>query len=548
MKYLIILMLFVISIHGQNFQWAKKSGGVSDDWSNHVTSDIHGNAYITGKFKGPAQFETQTLHSTGIYDFYVAKYNAAGSLLWVKQAGSTSVYGKIEGSSVCVNSLGDVFVTGFYDSTINFGNGFFVSAEGHAYDMFVVKYNNTGMIQWVISCGGNSQDYANDIIADANGNTYITGQNYGPAQFGSFFIPTSGGFTAKINSTGIFQWVKGGNFASYAIAFDNSGNPVITGTFSNTVSFGNITFSANGKAAFAVKYNVNGNEISGIQSSGSIDGIFPMDISILITNEIYICGFYYQNIQFGSTNLVSAGNEDCFIANINPSMNWDWAKSGGGLESDVFDGISIAPNEKLYVTGSFRSNANFSGINLINTGQNHDIVLASYEPDGDILWAISAGTSSGRGMGVSAENPGFVYFTGYFSGSLSLPGGVTIISNGANDNYLAKMDSSFISVIGLGNSFPEKYNLSQNYPNPFNPSTTINFDLLVAGFITLKVYDVLGREIAVLINSIQQAGKHNVSWDASSFPSGVYFYKLIVRQAGSSTGEYTAAKKMILIK
>jgi hypothetical protein len=85
------------------------------------------------------------------------------------------------------------------------------------------------------------------------------------------------------------------------------------------------------------------------------------------------------------------------------------------------------------------------------------------------------------------------------------------------------------------------FNLSQNYPNPFNPSTTINYTIPKAGFVQLRVHDVLGREIAVLVNKNQQKGKYEVTFNASSFTSGIYFYKL-------QSGSFTETKKLILLQ
>jgi hypothetical protein len=85
------------------------------------------------------------------------------------------------------------------------------------------------------------------------------------------------------------------------------------------------------------------------------------------------------------------------------------------------------------------------------------------------------------------------------------------------------------------------YALAQNYPNPFNPKTTIEFDLPHAGYVTLKVYNVLGEEVATLVASNHAAGTFNVSWDASDRPSGVYFYRL-------TAGEYVQTKKAVLMK
>jgi len=96
------------------------------------------------------------------------------------------------------------------------------------------------------------------------------------------------------------------------------------------------------------------------------------------------------------------------------------------------------------------------------------------------------------------------------------------------------------SLIKNNNEIKE-YKLSQNYPNPFNPTTKINFAIPKSGFVTLKIYDILGREIKTLVNEIKQAGNYTVDFNASEFSSGVYFYRL-------EAGAFSETKRMLMIK
>ena len=97
------------------------------------------------------------------------------------------------------------------------------------------------------------------------------------------------------------------------------------------------------------------------------------------------------------------------------------------------------------------------------------------------------------------------------------------------------------SIYGRPSESVSEFKLDQNYPNPFNPSTSISYQLPANCFVSLKVYDVLGREVATLVNERQRAGNHNVRFDAAKLVSGVYFYCLIA-------GNFTATKKLILVK
>jgi hypothetical protein len=88
---------------------------------------------------------------------------------------------------------------------------------------------------------------------------------------------------------------------------------------------------------------------------------------------------------------------------------------------------------------------------------------------------------------------------------------------------------------------PREFTLSQNYPNPFNPTTTIKYGLPIDAHITLKLYDVLGREVLTLVNELAKAGYHYSTFDASRFASGVYFYRI-------QAGQFSQTKKLILVR
>lgn len=98
-----------------------------------------------------------------------------------------------------------------------------------------------------------------------------------------------------------------------------------------------------------------------------------------------------------------------------------------------------------------------------------------------------------------------------------------------------------IGIHQIGTGVPNGFNLMQNYPNPFNPSTNIVFSLPQNVFVTLRIYDISGREATTIVNGFKQAGTYNVYFNASDLSSGVYFYKL-------SAGEFTLTKKMLMIK
>ncbi|MEO8230753.1 MAG: T9SS type A sorting domain-containing protein, partial [Ignavibacteriota bacterium] len=109
------------------------------------------------------------------------------------------------------------------------------------------------------------------------------------------------------------------------------------------------------------------------------------------------------------------------------------------------------------------------------------------------------------------------------------------------DGKILKVTGIPVGVENEITSLPEEYLLSQNYPNPFNPSTKISWQSPVGSHQSLKVYDILGNEVATLVDEYKPAGSYEVEFDASRLTSGIYFYRL---QAGS----FVETKKMILLK
>jgi len=117
--------------------------------------------------------------------------------------------------------------------------------------------------------------------------------------------------------------------------------------------------------------------------------------------------------------------------------------------------------------------------------------------------------------------------------------------NGANSDYIGidaiNIVRPTIGISNINSNVPGNYSISQNYPNPFNPVTKINFALPKSGFVTMKVYDMLGKEVSTLVNQNMKAGNYNVDFNGSNLASGAYFYKI-------TSNEFSSVKKMLLIK
>ncbi len=140
-----------------------------------------------------------------------------------------------------------------------------------------------------------------------------------------------------------------------------------------------------------------------------------------------------------------------------------------------------------------------------------------------------------KGAGTTTEQQNYIYNDD-----------IKYLSNGTLSYRIKQIDFGgnfeYSDVIEIS-SFAKSYELSQNYPNPFNPTTNIQFVIPsgVEGITTLKVYNILGKKVATLVNELKEPGSYKVDFNAANLPSGVYFYNL-------KTGNFTATKKMFLLK
>jgi hypothetical protein len=116
----------------------------------------------------------------------------------------------------------------------------------------------------------------------------------------------------------------------------------------------------------------------------------------------------------------------------------------------------------------------------------------------------------------------------------------------SNYKLIPRKDDDFVGIVcplhvGDDGELPDKYSLEQNYPNPFNPSTTISYNLPGEGFVTLKIYNLLGQLVKTLVNEHQPPGNYKLKFDAGNLSSGIYFYRI-------TSGEFSSVKKMMFVK
>ncbi len=371
-----------------------------------------------------------------------------------------------------------------------------------------VDLNGDGIMDFAVGNAGN--DSVSIFIGVGDG-TFLPSRNYYAAN------SVRGLSTMDLDGDGDMDVVTANRLGNNLTILKNNGN----GTFAPRT-----TLETSG-----------GQETACAAADANGDGILDLFVGAYNTNEIILmlgnglggltfsakvpAGGKPWKITIGDVN--GDGNVDVVSSNsFNNNASVVLGNGAGGLSAAV-----------TYPTGSF----------------DLSIVLGDIDGDNDLDMVTS---NYGGANWTLYENNG----SGVFINQRTLPalsaGSCATLHDRDNDGDLdmTGIDEEDDVIFLFNNNSPTnagektiplETRLHQNYPNPFNPTTVISYQLTTDGFVTLKVFDVLGREVAVLINGEMEPGKHDVTWNAHDVAAGVYVYQL-------KAGEYVESKKLVLIK
>jgi len=302
--------------------------------------------------------------------------------------------------------------------------------------------------QWATQAGGNDHGYGQGITIDDEGNSYVTGYFLGTATFGSYSITSSGDkdiFVAKIDADGNWLWATkaGGSSEDIGleITIDAAENSYVTGNFEGTATFGSYSLTSSGENdIFVAKMDANGNWLWATKAGGT-DNDNGFGITIDNAGNSYVTGTFRETANFGSYSLTSSGNTDIFVAKMDAVGNWLWATQAGGTSNETGFGITIDNAGNIYVTGWFSDTATFGAYSLSSSGS-ADIFVAKMDVDGNWQWATKAGgIDSDSAKAISIDNAGNSYVTGHFNGTATF-GSYSLTSSGYSDIFVAKMDAN----------------------------------------------------------------------------------------------------------
>ena len=472
-------MLFSLRIFSQGYQWAFQVGGGAsgglgaDAYTSSAKLDASNNVYLTGFFTSTdgSDFDPgagiQTLTSAGADDIYIASYTTAGAYRWAFSMGGA---GSEDGNSISIDGSGNIYVVGDLGSAnVDFDPGAGsspLSAIGTR-DVFLAKYNSSGVYQWAFNVGAAGiLCQGMKIAVDASGNSYITGKFSGTVDFdpsgttNNLVAAATDIFVARYNSSGAFQWAFniGGAQAGiekYAIALDASGsNLYVGGSFKGSSidfdpSTGSSTLSSlsSGTASFIAKYDatLTPSNTSFYKWAFKIDAGTTAStekcsaIVVDASGNIYITGAYNSaglldfDPSSSTHNLTTTTASDIYVASYNGTLDpantsfWRWSFQINASQDDFSNAIAVdGTTNSVLVTGGFSSGSTVDfdpggGVaNLTAAGGNYDAFLAKYKTaDGAYQCAFCIGCDiataaySNVGMAVAANSSG-CYVAGRF--------------------------------------------------------------------------------------------------------------------------------------
>jgi type IX secretion system substrate protein/putative pyrroloquinoline-quinone binding quinoprotein len=509
-------------------QFQQIIGGTNNDNAYSIVQTTEGGYILVGS--------TQSFGAGG-GDMYIVKFSASGELLWSKTIGGGSVE---EAKSIAVTDDGGYVIAG---NTTSFGAG--------SYDMFVVKLDGAGNLQWERTFGGSSEDCAYSIIRTADGSFAVAGYT------NSFGAGNRDILMLKLNRKGNLIWSKTIGGASddnaYCIIETSDGGYALAGY---TYSFGT------NRNIYLVKLNSSGN----LQWSKTIGGTSIEEaFSIIQAADGGYTLAGYKN--------ASPYDDDMYIVKLDNNGTIQWGRIIGGTGYERAYSIVQTPDGGYTAAGFFNP----------QPGEEIDVMyIVKLNGSGTIQW-----NKTGVGPGTNHANSIIRTADGGYSAA-----GNKYTLWGLLDMYIVKLDtnanscSNFVSILSqsvtggtttsatstvtsptptitspvstinsggtitysclvgnqpISNELPEEFKLYNNYPNPFNPSTKIQYDVHKNSFVKLVIFDALGREVETLVNEEQSAGTYYIDFNGANLSSGIYFYKL-------DAGGFTDTKKMLLAK
>lgn len=436
-----------------NFDWVKASSGPHGEFVQSMAVDVLGNVYTTGYFQDTVDFDPSSnnlfLSSNGAEDIFIQKLSNNGDFVWAKSIGGNL---SDAATSLVIDSLGNIIISGVYRDTVDFNpNGGVTDlvALGNA-DSFILKLDSNGNLIWVKSIVATNGIQISEIELSKQEDIYATGYFSGicdadPSTLTNnlFAFGTSSDiFAAKYDFSGNLIWANSfGTPASdiaVALAIDTSEN---------------ITFIGESDGhAFIKKIDSTGVQLWHEELNGFYLNFTDIDTDS--SNNIVTCGYFSGNVDVNPdipVYMINTFSIDGFVLSFDSYGEFNWAISKGAGATDKYNALVIGGNNKIYLTGSYQNSVDFNSgpasNQLASVNNSSDIFIQNLDSTGVFIWAKSfGGTNSDEGRDICLDQSGNVYLTGIFQGLSDF--------DPSNSNYMLSGLNATMFVEKLGICYP----------------------------------------------------------------------------------------------
>lgn len=356
-----------------------------------------------------------------------------GSNTWVRTSGDTGP-GLGGVGSVSIDPTGNVYAVGNFTGSYDFGSGPFVSTAG-TFDMFLVKYSSFGVLQWVRQLGGPGSDSASAVDATRAGQVWVSGCYDNTIDFGTGAMPSAGGldaFLARFNSDGSLNVATryGGTLDDVptTVALTVDGTGVYTaGNFTGTINTGGASHPSAGAGDNFVRRGLttNGNWVWS-RAWGGTNSELMGDVAVSLNDHLYAGGRFSNTVDFGAGPRIASGPSDVYLVKLTPATGVTiWDRPMGGTSHELLQDVATDPFDAVLAVGTFQSaTINFGG-SPHNIAGLQDMFAVRYTDVNGYSWSRAFGSAGSNVVpyAISLTAGGQSYISGGLGGSVDFGGG-----------------------------------------------------------------------------------------------------------------------------
>ncbi|WP_437746083.1 SBBP repeat-containing protein [Sorangium sp. So ce302] len=358
----------------------KRFGAFDPQTVNALVPDGNEGLLVAGEFSGTLEFGGEPRTSAGGRDGYVARLDAEGQELWLQPLGGI---GFQAATSVAATAMGRLVVAGRFSGALHVGEDRLESAGGS--DVFLASFDDNGAPLWSERFGDGFDQQARAVAMDERGNAIVIGDFAGTLDLGGDPLESAGDFdvfVASFDALGEHRWSKrfgdAGPQRAKAVAVDGAGNVIVGGEFGATIDLGGGPRAAGEhQAVFVAKLDSTGEHIYSrvIGEDGASLGQLLVDGA----GDVVVAGGFRGDTTLADGSVTSAGDDDVFVAKLDPEGVYRWSHRFGGAGADRATGVAIDRDRQVYVTGAFTGKVTF-GEKRIEGGEGTDVFVTKLSP------------------------------------------------------------------------------------------------------------------------------------------------------------------------